>query len=65
MRPAGSEVEGLHLRALVLADGLCVKGIRFLEPGTRVSEIDVDGVRAVRLQVKTVKAVFFISFGVQ
>ncbi len=53
------------LCALVLPGGNRVEGIRFLEPGTGVEEVEVDRVRCSRCQIESVESIFFISFGVE
>src|SRR5882762_4385561 len=57
-------VVSTDLCALVLPGGHCIEGIRFLEPGTGVEEIEMDRVRCSRLQVESVEPIFLISFGV-
>jgi hypothetical protein len=58
MRPAGSDVEGIDERALVLPYRRLIELIRLLEPRARVVQIHVDGVLGSWLKVHTIKDIF-------
>src|SRR4029077_16101142 len=43
---------------------LCVEGVWILEPGTRVTRVEMNGVRLAQLKVYAIEKVLLVSFGV-